>query len=128
MPDQYAMVPAGERTHAGHAKALSPSIQGPRQSGAELPREVFHEVVDGDTLNSIAARYLGDAALAPRILDANREKIPNSKILPIGLELQIPLHTRSAQPQLASAPRQPEAETHLVPIEPAPVMADANAR
>jgi len=49
-----------------------------------------HKIVDGDTLELLAERYLGSAARAMEIFDANRNELTNPKELRIGLELKIP--------------------------------------
>ncbi len=49
-----------------------------------------HTVRDRDTLDSIAQRYYGNAALAWKILAANRELISNPQLLPVGAQLAIP--------------------------------------
>ncbi len=49
-----------------------------------------HRVADGDTLESLAERYLGTSARADEILAANRESLSDPKLLPIGIELKIP--------------------------------------
>lgn len=49
-----------------------------------------HRVRDGDTLANLAERFLGDAARAPELLEANRASIKNPDLLPIGAELTIP--------------------------------------
>jgi nucleoid-associated protein YgaU len=54
------------------------------------PPELVHRVVDGDTLPSLAQRYLGDAARAGEILEANRDVLSNPELLPIGAALKIP--------------------------------------
>jgi nucleoid-associated protein YgaU len=46
--------------------------------------------VDGDTLASLAKRYLGDAARAGEIFEANRDVLPSPDTLPIGAILRIP--------------------------------------
>jgi nucleoid-associated protein YgaU len=50
----------------------------------------IHKIVDGDTLADLAARYLGSAARAMEIYQANRDQLTDPEILPIGLELKIP--------------------------------------
>lgn len=57
---------------------------------------VLHVVVDGDTLASLAQRYLGSAARAEEILRANRRALVNPEILPIGVTLEIPGRTHPA--------------------------------
>jgi nucleoid-associated protein YgaU len=54
------------------------------------PPALKHKIVDGDSLSSLAERYLGSADRATEIFEANREKLSDPRILPIGLELRIP--------------------------------------
>ncbi len=49
-----------------------------------------HRVTDGDTLETIAKRYLGSAEHAIAIREANSEVLPDPNVLPIGIELVIP--------------------------------------
>ena len=49
-----------------------------------------HKIVDGDTLPALAERYLGSAARANEIFDANRDVLPDPELLPIGAKLKIP--------------------------------------
>lgn len=48
-----------------------------------------HKVVDGDSLHSLAERYLGSAGRYLEIYEANHELLPSPQILPIGAELNI---------------------------------------
>jgi nucleoid-associated protein YgaU len=57
-------------------------------TASQLPRS--HTVVDGDTLESLAQRYLGSASRAREIFDANRGLLSDPMLLPIGAELKIP--------------------------------------
>jgi phage tail protein X len=50
----------------------------------------LHEVVDGDTLASLAQRYFGDSALAEEIQRANPALVQIPDILPVGAFLKIP--------------------------------------
>lgn len=55
---------------------------------AGVPR---HYVVrDGDDLTGIALRFYGNPAAAEAIWSANRDRLADPKILPIGLALQLP--------------------------------------
>jgi nucleoid-associated protein YgaU len=54
------------------------------------PVETRHRVIDGDTLEALAQRYLGDAGRAPEIFEANREVLSEPELLPIGAVLKIP--------------------------------------
>jgi nucleoid-associated protein YgaU len=72
---------------AGQSTASSPPTPG--GTGDEEDWQL-HEVVDGDTLASVALRYYGDAALAEALLRANHELVKNPDILPVGAFLKIP--------------------------------------
>ena len=50
----------------------------------------IHKIVDGDSLESLAERYLGFSARAGEIFEANRSVLSDPEILPIGLDLKIP--------------------------------------
>jgi nucleoid-associated protein YgaU len=54
-------------------------------------RKVKHKVRDGETLISLARRYLGDGARYQEILNANRRLLPKADVLPIGVEIEIPI-------------------------------------
>lgn len=58
---------------------------------AAWPEEVIHVVRNGDTLEKLAQRYLGDAGRALELFDLNREQLTNPHLLPIGAELRIPV-------------------------------------
>jgi nucleoid-associated protein YgaU len=49
-----------------------------------------HVVKDGDTLETLADHYYGDATKWKLILDANRGRLPLDGAMPTGLELDIP--------------------------------------
>jgi nucleoid-associated protein YgaU len=70
-----------------------------------------HRVRDGDTLENLAERFLGDATRAQELLEANRESIANPELLPIGAELVIPA--------AKSVPHDELDEEELVPVAPA---------
>ena len=60
-------------------------------SAARLEESVRgHKVADGDTLASLAERYLGDAARSEEIYRANRDVLSRPDALPIGVTLKIP--------------------------------------
>ncbi len=56
----------------------------------ELVRRV-HVVHNGDTLERLAKRYMGDEGRALEIFDLNRDVLTNPHLLPIGAELQLPV-------------------------------------
>ncbi len=73
----------------------------PGLRAAEIParRGMWHVIEDGDTLESLAERYLGSAGRADELYEANRELLPRPDVLPIGVELVIPRTGREAQPR-----------------------------
>jgi nucleoid-associated protein YgaU len=66
-----------------------------------------HRIADGDTLEALAERYLGNRNQWRLIFEANDGVLTDRNILPIGKEIQIP-QTRT--------PSRDDAEDHLVPI------------
>jgi nucleoid-associated protein YgaU len=56
-----------------------------------------HRIIDGDTLEGLAQRYLGSANRAGELFGANRDVLADPKLLPIGVELQIPLAAASSK-------------------------------
>jgi nucleoid-associated protein YgaU len=56
-----------------------------------------HKVVDGDTLASLAERFLGSADRAKEIFDANRDVLSDPRLLPISIELKIPPRSKRAE-------------------------------
>ncbi|HUY36568.1 MAG TPA: LysM peptidoglycan-binding domain-containing protein [Pirellulales bacterium] len=71
---------------------------------------VKHTIRDGDTLISLARRYLGDGGRFQEIFAANRRRLPNADVLPIGVEIEIPIGPPA--PPADDAPEQ----APLVPI------------
>jgi nucleoid-associated protein YgaU len=57
---------------------------------AENPYTQHHVVVKGDTLSKIAQQYYGDAALYPKIFEANRDVLKDPNKISIGQKLRIP--------------------------------------
>jgi nucleoid-associated protein YgaU len=63
-----------------------------------FPREAdvtprLHTIVDGDTLATLAERYLGDPGRGQELYEANRNVLSDPDLLPIGAELKIPAKT-----------------------------------
>lgn len=52
--------------------------------------ETIHEVQRGDTLSSIAGKYLGSQAKFQEIFNANRDQLRDANDLKIGMKLHIP--------------------------------------
>jgi nucleoid-associated protein YgaU len=75
-----------------------------------------HTVIDGDTLAALAERYLGSAARAEEIYQANRDSLHDPTLLPIGVELKVPPRKRPAPPGAAS-PVKKSPQAPLVPVK-----------
>lgn len=69
-----------------------------------------HRVVDGDTLQELARKHLGDGQRALEIFEANRDRIHDPDVLPIGVELVIP-SDEARGPRHGQAPRGVEGST-----------------
>lgn len=57
---------------------------------SRAPEATDHVIHNGDTLERLARRYLGDESRALEIFQLNRDVLNNPHILPIGVELRIP--------------------------------------
>jgi nucleoid-associated protein YgaU len=87
-----------------------------------------HIVIDGDSLERLAGRYLDDPTRGVEIFEANRELLSSPELLPIGAELVIPeMRSRSAfgsstpQSSLARDPSvRAAAHQVMVPVRPIP--------
>jgi hypothetical protein len=66
-----------------------------------LPAMRRHRLTDGDSLESLAERYLGDARRAGEIFALNREILPAADLLPLGKIIRIP--PREAEDALSAA-------------------------
>lgn len=67
----------------GSAPAIGDSV-------ATDPPYRVHVIHNGDTLQRLAKRYLGDESRSLEIFDLNREVLSNPHLLPIGAELKVP--------------------------------------
>lgn len=74
--------------------AAAPDLSAPANVGAMAPPieppHRTHVVHEGDSLERLAERYLGDAGRAIEIFDLNREVLANPHLLTLGTELKIP--------------------------------------
>jgi nucleoid-associated protein YgaU len=73
---------------SSEANLRSAAVAPPRPSAVEF---TSHRIVDGDTLSGLAQRYLGSSKRFSEIFDANRDRLPSPDLLPIGVELRIPV-------------------------------------
>ena len=95
-----------------------------------------HIIVDGDSLQKLAGRYLDDSRRSNEIYEANRELLASPDLLPIGAELVIP--TRNHRPAIdAMSPQSSmandvaiRAASHnaMVPVRPIPSAAGVMPR
>lgn len=90
---------------------------------AEPSRETLtHKVAAGDTLPKLAEKYLGDREKYQAIFEANAKILPDPRLLPIGVDLQIPVlattevATDQAADALLDAP-QHDAPQHDDPLD-----------
>ncbi len=63
---------------------------------SENPEPRTHVVVDGDSLERLASRYLSDPKRSREIYELNRDVLTAPDLLPIGAELKIPDRVASA--------------------------------
>ena len=90
-------VAAGETRTARPAYSTNPAYSTSQVALADeaaWPEEIVHIVHNGDTLEKLAERYLGDAGRALELFDLNRDQLANPHLLPIGAELRIPIPPR----------------------------------
>lgn len=74
----------------GGTEPMQPRTGAPTATAAPVASERLHVITAGDTLIALAARYYGDEAQWPAILDANRDRIDDPENLRVGTELRIP--------------------------------------
>lgn len=92
---------------------IAPPNHGTSNSSSPITRE--HRVRDGDSLESIAEKYLGDPLLADAIYQANRSQLDSPDLLPIGVKLRIPSGSPVAQADQAAPQLRPM--TKMKPIQ-----------
>ena len=63
-----------------------------------------HRIVDGDTLERLAQRYLGDALRAEEIFELNRDRLRDPNVLPVGRRLRIPQRREAVLTPVARVP------------------------
>ena len=99
--------PAGPMLFAAEEQVVRP-VPGPapvepRRLAVEQ-QEISHVVTDGDTLATLASRYLGDSQRANELFDLNRDRLENPDLLPIGMMIRVPVEER--QPEVRQRPTQ----------------------
>lgn len=92
--------------------ALDPVKQPMRTRSPErVPETVEHVIRDGDTPESIALRYLGDASRFDEIYQENRHVLRHPRKLIINATLRIPGRLRQQEESRPPIYREPEART-----------------
>ena len=71
-------------------KTLEPAHEAPRPARPALSVWRRHRISDGDTLATLAQKYLDDPAREMEIFQSNRHVLTHPEILPIGAWLRIP--------------------------------------
>ena len=95
-PKPAAQLPSIEESYPAGIPAIQPPADQFRAPQQEMPLDQktrhnrYHQIQDGDTLEELAARYLGDAGKATAIYNANRSILASPELLPLGHWLRIP--------------------------------------
>lgn len=87
------MIPSGTfrtTTHRISLKRDMPIPSEPGINGRSLSRPRTHIIMDGDTLEMLARRYLRDPKRATEIYERNREILPSPEELTIGVKIVLP--------------------------------------
>ena len=89
-------IPASQRIESPTIDAIPPAYETgkvvPTLANDHWPAGLVHVVANGDTLDKLATRYLNDSGRALEIFDLNRDQLSNPHLLPIGVELRVPLN------------------------------------
>jgi nucleoid-associated protein YgaU len=94
----------------GEASIANQPFPDARDDQSAPIRIVKHRIGDGDTLTSLARRYLGDGSRYQEIFAANRDRLASADVLPIGIEIEIRIGAPPAPPA------DPADEFPLVPV------------
>jgi nucleoid-associated protein YgaU len=118
--------PAQPASWAGVSSAQGGQVVGGSANavGAPATLPASHVVRDGDDLTGIASRLYGHPGAAEAIWSANRDRLTDPNLLPIGLELRLPSSwtppaTRAGQPEAAAViePARRPAKVRVAPGE-----------
>ncbi|MCH2114187.1 MAG: LysM peptidoglycan-binding domain-containing protein [Pirellulales bacterium] len=90
-PQQRLLPTTSRQLSEPRVRPAYETIDRQEEGDARWPREVLHVVTDGDTLEMLASRYMGDSSHALEIFDMNRKRLSNPHQLPIGAELRVPV-------------------------------------
>lgn len=83
-------VGGGEATSSGASLAASntgsTTAEEPPSTRFQIVR---HTIRDGDTLQGISARYLGDSRRYLEIYEVNKQRLPSAEVLPLNVEIEV---------------------------------------
>lgn len=84
------IVPLPEETTVGRPVYV---VENPAEAGSPDTESGYrvHVIHNGDTLERLAERYLADGSRALELFDLNRDVLQNPHLLPLGVELRIPV-------------------------------------
>jgi nucleoid-associated protein YgaU len=85
---QPGSIPAPPSSQETQRTAGQQTAETPRQTAGATER--WHEVVSGESLSKLAARYYGDGGQWMRIFEANRDVLTDPDRIKIGQRLRIP--------------------------------------
>jgi nucleoid-associated protein YgaU len=116
MPERYhhTFSPVGALLHPREEPARQNPLRDDESSAPRLrPREIddaqenliTHKIVDGDTLVSLAERYLANGQRYREIFELNRDVLKNPDLLPIGRVIKIPPRNTLESAPMAPIPR-----------------------
>jgi nucleoid-associated protein YgaU len=114
-PPMMARAYPGERLQEDHDSGQATGI--PTASGRRAKQRT-HQVRDGDSLEALAQRYLGDSERWREIFQVNRQFVAQPDLLPLGAKLDIPAKYPIPPKPPAEPPARRFAKTPLVPVTP----------
>lgn len=94
LPEQSPVTPNNKGEQKQTSRPAYSTTQPNTADRSSWPEEIEHIVRNGDTLEKLAERYLGDAGRALELFDLNRDQLANPHLLPIGAELRVPVPPR----------------------------------
>lgn len=119
LPDEYQpLFPARGKVRNTTGVVIGPSYT--QRDSKPLRHHIIH---DGDTLASLAQRYLGSADRADEIFQANRDVLTAPELLPIGVEIVLPARQNTDTPHTPTDSRRRRSESAVsvvTPLEPLP--------
>jgi len=92
LPIAFQPAAASEPATAGDWRPISrePPRTALRPEPSKLQQPRPYRLRDGDTLENVAERFLGNSQRAAEIFDANRDVLPRPDLLPVGKTIMIP--------------------------------------